>query len=353
MRAIVFNGAGGNEVVSFEERATPTPSGDDVLVAVRYAGLNPADIAQRNGHYPAPPGSPPDIPGIEVAGTVIACGPSARRFVPGDRVFGLVGGGGLADHVLAHELHVTGVPEQLDELAAAAVPEVFVTAHDAVLTQAGAPAGELLVVSGANGGVGSAAVQIASAAGARVLATVRAAEVRGARRRARSDRDRPGRARSRARRPRVVPTSCSSSSVGPNLDADFLALAMKGRIVIVGTGAGGEATLDIRKLMGRRARLFGTMLRARPLDEKATAMRAFTREVVPHLASGRIAPLVDRVFPAEEAALRSTGSRSGASSGRCCWISAARTARAWPEPGFSQATSVRDTRRGHVVPAAG
>ena len=300
MRAIVFSGAGGNEVVSFEERATPTPSGDDVLVAVRYAGLNPADIAQRNGHYPAPPGSPPDIPGIEVAGTVIACGPSARRFVPGDRVFGLVGGGGLADHVLAHELHVTGVPEQLDELAAAAVPEAFVTAHDAVLTQAGLRTGELLVVSGANGGVGSAAVQIASAAGARVLATVRAAEVREAVAALGATVIDPA---------ELVPRAQAEGGAdvvlelvgGPNLDADFLALAMKGRIVIVGTGAGGEATLDIRKLMGRRARLFGTMLRARPLDEKATAMRAFTREVVPHLASGRIAPLVDRVFPAEEA----------------------------------------------------
>ena len=136
MRAIVYTGAGGNEVVSLEERATPTPSGDEFLVAVRYAGLNPADIAQRNGHYPAPPGSPPDIPGLEVAGTVIACGPTARRFAPGDRVFGLVGGGGLADHVVAHELHVTGVPEELDEVGAAAVPEAFVTAHDAVLSQA-------------------------------------------------------------------------------------------------------------------------------------------------------------------------------------------------------------------------
>src|SRR4051812_21704240 len=178
MRAIVFTGAGGNEVVSLEERPTPVPTGDDVLVAVRYAGLNPADLAQRSGHYPAPPGSPADIPGLEVAGTVIACGSTARRFAPGDRVLGLVGGGGLADHVLVHELHVTGTPDLLDERDAAAVPEAFVTAHDAVLSQAGLRPGELLVVNGANGGVGTAAVQIALAAGARVLATVRAAELR-------------------------------------------------------------------------------------------------------------------------------------------------------------------------------
>ena len=301
MRAIVYTGAGGNEVIALEERATPAPSGDDVLVAVRYAGLNPADVAQRNGHYPAPPGSPADIPGIEVSGTVIACGPTARRFVPGDRVFGLVGGGGLADHVLVHELHVTHVPAQLDELAAAAVPEAFVTAHDAVMSQAGLRPGELLVVNGANGGVGTAAVQIAAAAGARVLATVRSAELR----------DAVAALGATVIDPAELVAAAQAEGgadvvlelVGaPNLDSDLLALATKGRIVIVGTGGGAEATLDLRKLMSRRARLVGTMLRARPLDEKATAMRAFTREVVPHLASGRIAPLVDRVFPADEAA---------------------------------------------------
>lgn len=300
MRAIVFTGAGGNEVISLEERATPAPTGDDVLVAVRYAGLNPADLAQRNGHYPAPAGSPADVPGIEVSGAVIACGPTARRFAPGDRVFGLVGGGGLADHVLVHELHVTGVPDRLDERAAAAVPEVFVTAHDAVMSQAALRPGELLVVNGANGGVGTAAVQIAAAAGARVLATVRAAELRDAVAALGATVIDPAELVTRA-------TAEGGADVvlelvgAPNLDADLRALALKGRIVIVGTGGGAETTLDLRKLMGRRARLMGTMLRARPLDEKATAMRAFAREVVPHLASGHVVPLVDRVFPAEEA----------------------------------------------------
>jgi NADPH:quinone reductase-like Zn-dependent oxidoreductase len=301
VRAIVYTGAGGNEVVALEERATPAPSGDDVLVSVRYAGLNPADIAQRNGHYPAPPGSPVDIPGIEVSGTVIACGPTALRFAPGDRVFGLVGGGGLADHVLAHELHVTAAPEQLDELAAAAVPEAFVTAHDAVLIQAGLRPGELLVVNGANGGVGTAAVQIGAAAGARVLATVRSPELRKAVAALGATVIDPAELVARAQAEGGADVVLELVG-GPNLDADLLALAAKGRIVIVGTGAGAEAMLDLRKLMGRRAHLLGTMLRARPLDEKATAMRAFTREVVPHLASGRIAPLVDGVFPADEAA---------------------------------------------------
>jgi NADPH:quinone reductase-like Zn-dependent oxidoreductase len=203
--------------------------------------------------------------------------------------------------VLVHALHLTYVPAQLDELAAAAVPEAFVTAHDAVMSQAGLRPGELLVVNGANGGVGTAAVQIAAASGARVLATVRSSELR------------EGVAALGATvidPTELVPRAQAEGGAdvvlelvgAPNLDSDLLALAPKGRIVIVGTGAGAEATLDFRKLMARRARLLGTMLRARPLDEKATAMRAFTREVVPHLASCRIAPLVDRVFPADEAA---------------------------------------------------
>ena len=301
MRAVVFTGAGGNEVVRIEDRPEPVPSGDDVVVAVRYAALNPADLAQREGRYPAPPGSPPDVPGIEVAGTVIACGPTARRFATGARVFGIVGGGGLASHVLVHERHVTGVPERLDELAAAAVPEDFVTAHDAVMMQAELRPGELLVVNGANGGVGTAAVQIASASGSRVLATVRAAALRehvaalGAL--VIDPADLVERARAEGGADVIL------ELVGaPNLDPDLSALAVKGRIVIVGTGAGAEATLDLRKLMGRRARVMGTVLRARPLEEKAAAVNAFAREVVPHLATGRIAPIVDRVFPADDAA---------------------------------------------------
>ncbi|RDI74610.1 quinone-pig3: PIG3-type NAD(P)H quinone oxidoreductase [Gaiella occulta] len=301
MRAIVFTGAGGNEVVALEERDDPVPTGDDVLVSVRYAALNPADLAQRAGRYPAPPGAPADVPGIEVSGTVAACGPTARRFALGDRVFGIVGGGGLADRVLVHERHVAPVPDRLDDLAAAAVPEVFVTAHDAVMSQAALRPGELLAVNGANGGVGTAAVQIASTAGARVLATVRQEDLR---------------ARVAALGADVVaPADFVESAraaggadvvlelVGaPNLDPDLDALAVKGRVVIVGTGAGTEAPLDLRKLMGRRAHVMGTVLRARPLEEKAAAVQAFAREVVPHLASGRIVPLVDRVFPAGEAA---------------------------------------------------
>jgi NADPH:quinone reductase-like Zn-dependent oxidoreductase len=301
MRAVVFTGAGGNEVVALEERPDPQPAGADLVVRVRYAGLNPADLAQRAGRYPAPQGSPPDVPGIEVSGTVEAAGPAALQLAPGTRVFGIVGGGGLADRVLVHERHVCAVPDRLDDVDAAAVPEAFVTAHDAVLVQARLRPGELLLVNGANGGVGTAAVQIASAAGARVLATVRSAGVR----------DRVAALGAEVVPPEELVAAARERGgadvvlelVGaPNLGPDLDALASKGRIVVVGTGAGTEAPLSLRALMGRRATIIGTVLRARPLEEKAAAVQAFAREVVPHLASGRVAPLVDEVFPAAEAA---------------------------------------------------
>lgn len=300
MQAVVFTGAGGSEVVSVEERPDPTPQGEEVVLAVRYSGLNPADLAQRAGQYPAPPGSPADIPGIEVSGTVVALGPTARRFQIGERVFGIVGGGGHASRVVVHERHVAPVPDRLDELAAAAVPEAFVTAHDAVLTQAGLRMGELLVVNGANGAVGSAGVQIGTATGARVLATIRASEL--------------GERVAALGAEVIAPDELVAAAIerggadvvlelvgAPNLERDLDALALKGRVIVVGTGGGDTAPVALRKLMGKRARLMGTALRARPLEEKAAAVQAFAREVVPHLATGRIDPLVDRVFRADEA----------------------------------------------------
>jgi len=301
VRAVVFTGAGGNEVVALAERPDPVPSGQDVLVGVRYAGLNPADLAQRAGRYPAPPGSPADVPGIEVSGTVLGTGAGVVGLRTGDRVFGLVGGGGLADRVLAHERQLALVPTELEEREAAAAPEALITAHDAVVTQAGLRSGELLVVNGANGGVGTAAVQIGLAVGARVLATVRDPALRA----------RVGSLGAAAIDPAALPDEARARGgadvvlelVGaPNLEADLAALAVKGRIVIVGTGAGAEGPLDLRTLMARRARIIGTVLRARPLEEKAAAVQAFAREIVPHLASGAIVTLVDAVFPAADAA---------------------------------------------------
>lgn len=298
MRAVVYTGAGGNEVVSLEERPDPTPGSHEVLVAAPYAGINPADLVQRAGNYPAPPGSPPDVPGLEVAGRVIARGDAVRNWREGDRVFGIVGGGGLADRVVVHERHVTRVPDALDDEPAAAVPEAFLTAHDAVVIQAALRLGETVLINGANGGVGTAAIQIASAAGARVFANVRSSEA--AERLLALGAAVVGPDGFVERLEAEGGADVILELVGaPNLAGDLSSLAPKGRIVVVGTGAGTEAAFSLRSLMGKRARLMGTVLRARPLEEKAVAVQAFGREVAPLLASGRIVPVVDRVFPAE------------------------------------------------------
>jgi putative PIG3 family NAD(P)H quinone oxidoreductase len=297
MRAVVFDGAGGNEVVRVEERPDPVPGPEDVVVAVAFAGLNPADVQQREGRYPAPPGSPADVPGLEVAGTVESCGDRVASWRPGDRVFGLVGGGGLASRVLVHERAVARVPDSLGEREAASVPEAFITAHDAVVTQAGLRPGETLLVNGAAGGVGSAALQIGLAMGARAIGSVRSAEaaeaVDGLGAEAVLDETLPG---------EILADVILELVGAPHFPANFDALARKGRIVVVGVSAGREITLPLLVLMQKRASIRGTVLRARPIEEKGAAVRAFEREVVPALASGRVRPLVDSVFPADRAA---------------------------------------------------
>lgn len=302
MKAVVFTGAGGNEVVRLEERPDPVPGGEDVVVRARFAALNPADVLQRAGRYPAPPGSVPDIPGLEVAGVVEACGERVTAWAPGDRVFGLVGGGGLADRVLVHERCLARVPERLDEREGAAVPEAFITAHDAIRTQAGLVVGETLVVHGATGGVGSAAVQIGQIMGARVFGVVRseaAAEAvtgLGAEPVWDDGFAEAVLAATDGRGADVVLELVGAPHFPGNLDL----VASKGRIVVVGVGAGQESLIPLQRLMQRRATLRGTVLRPRPLEEKASAVRAFEREVVPALAAGRIRPLVDSVYPADE-----------------------------------------------------
>jgi NADPH:quinone reductase len=294
MRAIVFTGAGGPEVMSLEQRADPRPGSDEVLVEAAYSGINPADLHQRAGHYPAPPGSPVDVPGLEVCGSVVACGEHVHDWSPGDRVFGVVGGGGLADRVVVNARHLARVPDRLDDRQAAAVPEAFITAHDAVFSQANVRPGERLLVNGANGGVGLAAVQLGLATGLRVLANARSPQCR-----------------ERLAALGAEPASLDQAGevdvvlelVGaPNIPGDLEALAVGGRIVVVSTAAGSKVEMPLRALMAKRATMIGTLLRARPIEQKGTAVQAFARQVVPLLASGAIVPIVDRDFPAEQAA---------------------------------------------------
>jgi NADPH:quinone reductase len=295
VRALVLHGTD----LRLEEHPDPTPGPNEVLVAAPYAAVNPADLAQRAGNYPAPPGAPADIPGLEVTGRVVACGERALDWKAGDRVFGLVGGGGLADRVVVHERHVVAVPEHLDDEEATAVPEAFLTAHDAVVTQGGLRPGELLLVNGASGGVGTSAVQVGKLIGARVVASARDEEARRRLVELGADAVPPDEAVEHARAGGGADVVLELVGA-PNMAGNLEALATWGRIVVIGTGAGEEATISLRMLMGRRGRILASTLRARPLEEKAAAVQAFGRQIVPALADGRVRGIVDSVFPVED-----------------------------------------------------
>jgi putative PIG3 family NAD(P)H quinone oxidoreductase len=279
-----------------EERPDPEPGKGELLVRVRGAGLNGADMLQRKGAYPAPPGVPADIPGLELAGEVASLGPGATRFEVGDPVMAIVAGGAQAELALLHERAAMPVPEALDWPAAGGAPEVFCTAHDALFTQAGLRPGERLLVHGGAGGVGTAAIQLGRATGAFVVATVRREELRpqveefGATAVAPDAFEEHG------------PFDVVLELVGaPNIPANLGALATGGRIVVIGVGAGAKAELNLLALMGKRARISASTLRARPLEEKALVTRAVEHEVLPLFDSGTLRVPVAATFPLEEA----------------------------------------------------
>jgi NADPH2:quinone reductase len=286
-----------DQALSVEEHADPQPGAGEVLVRVRAAGLNGADMLQRKGLYPAPPGAPQDIPGLELAGEVAGLGPGASRFEEGDRVMAVVGGGGQAELALVHERAAMPVPESLDWPQAGGFPEVFTTAHDALFTQAGLAPGEHLLVHGAAGGVGTAAVQLARAAGARVTATVRREELRPAVEELGASAIDPEAFEDRG------PYDVVLELVGaPNLPGNVNALATGGRIVTIGIGAGAKAELNLGLLMAKRAVLRGSTLRARPLEQKADAARRVERHVLPLVEAGAISVPVADIFPLESVA---------------------------------------------------
>src|SRR3954466_8271360 len=274
------------------EHPDPEPGAGEVLVKVASAGLNGADMLQRKGGYPAPPGSPPDIPGLELAGEVAALGPGALRFTEGDRVMAIVGGGGQAELAVVHERQLMPVPEGLDWPQAGGPAEVFTTAHDALFTQAGLHAGERLLVHGAAGGVGTAAVQLGRAAGARVTATVRNEQLR-------PEVEKLG---ATAIEPEGFDEHGPFDVVlelvgGPNMPGNLKALEIGGRIAVIGVGGGPKAELNLVALMGKRARIHGSTLRARPLEQKADAARRVERHVLPLVESGAVRVPVADTFP--------------------------------------------------------
>ena len=263
---------------------------------------------------------------------VQAAGPAVRDWRLGDRVFGVVGGGGLADRVVVHERHLAAVPAGLAEDLAAAVPEAYITAHDAVFTRCGLELGEVLLVNGANGAVGSAAGRAGPhRRGARVVASVRSAGAGDALARAGAIVASPDQVAERLAALGGADVVLELIGV-QNLEADFGVLAVKGRIVVVGTPGGADGSISLRALMGKRASLYGTMLRARPLEEKAAAVRAFGRSVVPLLAAGRALPRIDRVFPAAEAAAAFDYLVQPGKSGKACWTSVEPARSSMPPP---------------------
>lgn len=277
--------------------ADPVPGTGELLVRVRAAGLNNADRMQIKGGYPAPPGSPSDIPGLELAGEVIAIGPGVFRFTVGDRVMAVVGGGALAELAVVHERTVMPVPANMSWEAAGGFPEAFTTAHDALATQCGLLTGERVCVHGAAGGVGVAAVQIAACIGASVVGTVRSAELRAA-----VEGLAPG---VTAVDPGsftehgpfdVILELVGASNIGPNLSA----LNIGGRITVIGVGGtGSKGEIDLLAVMSKRARIHGSTLRARPLEQKADAARRVEVQLLPHVASGRITVPIVETFPLE------------------------------------------------------
>jgi NADPH2:quinone reductase len=292
MRAVTIRD--GELVVA--EHPDPEPGAGELLVRVRAAGLNGADMLQRRGLYPAPPGAPQDIPGLEFAGEVAALGAGASRFAEGERVMAIVAGGAQAELAVVHERAAMPVPDELDWPEAGGFPEVFTTAHDALFTQGGLAPGERLLVHGAAGGVGTAAVQLGRAAGARVTATVRNEELHGAVEELGAAVLAPDGFEERG------PYDVILELVGaPNLPGNVNALETGGRIVVIGIGAGAKSELNLGILMAKRGVLRGSTLRARPLEQKADAARRVERHVLPLVSARQARVPVAEIFPLDSA----------------------------------------------------
>jgi len=309
MRAAVITRHGGPEVLEIRDVDRPEAGTGEVLVRVRASALNRADLLQREGRYPAPPGWAADIPGMEIAGEVVARGSATYLWTEGNRVFGIVGGGGNAEFIVTHERTLAAIPSNLSWTEAAAVPEAFITAHDALVMQAQVRPSERVLIHAIGSGVGLAAMQLASAAGAIPFGDARSAE-------------KIDRARELGLAEGVVVGDDLgiiakrvlewTQNVGVEIVLDLVggrytpasiaAAAPQGRIILIGTMAGRDVSLPLGVILGKRLTIRGTVLRARPLEEKIAATRAFAAQVVPLFAQGVVRPVVDRVFPLDQIA---------------------------------------------------
>lgn len=303
MKAAVITSFGGPEVLAIQDRPTPIPKANEILVRVHASALNRADLHQREGNYPAPPGAPADIPGLEFAGEVAGVGAEVTRWNEGDRVFGIVAGGANAEYLVTDADTVLPVPRALSWTDAGATPEAFITAYDAMSTQAQVFGGDFVLIHAVGSGVGLAASQLARAFNALPYGTARTAEkIERAKKFGLID----GVAISGD--PEVMLTHAERWTNGHGFDvtldlvggpyvaANVRAAAAHGRIMCIGTVAGRGASLPLGMVLGKRLTIRGTVLRARPIEEKREVASAFLRDVVPLLESGRVRPVVDQVF---------------------------------------------------------
>lgn len=305
MQAIVITSHGGPDVLALRERAAPEPGTGQVRVRVRASGLNRADLMQREGQYPAPPGAPADVPGLEYAGVVDALGPDSTMWRVGDHVMGITGGGAHAELLCVHEREAIPVPANMDLQDAAAIPEAFLTAYDALFNRVRLRAGERVLIHAVASGVGTAALQLAHAAGATTIGSSRSAAklARAAALGLDHAIDASG-----DDWPSAVEAAVGRDAVHAVVDlvgGEYLAgnvrvMARRGRIVVVGLTGGRRASLDLGTLLAKRLVVEGTVLRSRALEEKIALARDFAERVVPAFARGMLRPVIDRVIPFTE-----------------------------------------------------
>ncbi|MCS6898641.1 MAG: NAD(P)H-quinone oxidoreductase [Myxococcales bacterium] len=306
MHAVILREHGGPDVLELREIPSPEPGPGQIRVRVVYTALNRADLLQRAGFYPAPPGSPRDILGLEYAGYVDALGPGVLRWKEGDPVMGLVGGGSYAEALVVHEREAVAIPAGLSLRDAAAIPEAFVTAYDALVVRGRLGPGDTALIHAAASGVGTAAVQIAAALGARVIGTTR---TEGKRRSLEHLGPHTWMVLSASRFADEVRQATGGRGVdvvlelvgGAYVPESLASCAHRGRLVLVGLTGGASASLDLSLVLRQRLEIHGTVLRSRPLEEKIEAASLLERRILPLLTLGRLAPVIDREFPLHQA----------------------------------------------------
>ena len=305
MKAVIITRPGGAEVLELQDRPTPEPGLNQVRVRVRASALNRADVLQRQGNYPVPPGAPADISGLEYAGEVDAIGPGVSMWKPGDPVMGLVGGGGHAEYLCVHEREAIPGPDGMAPDEAAAIPEAFLTAYDALFTRLKLRTGETLLIHAVASGVGTAALQLARVVGARVVGTARSpAKLERAKKLGldvaidSTQRDWAAQLEASIGAERVH--AVLDLVGGGYLEGNLRVLATQGRLVVVGLTAGATTQFNMGVLLRKRLTIVGTVMRARPLEEKIAIARDFAERIVPLFETGRITPVIDRVMPFTE-----------------------------------------------------